>query len=362
VATTSGTYNFSSSATVENVINEAYERIGITPNLTPGYSLESAQRSLNFLLTSWTNNSKGLKLWTVQKYILSLKPGQASYAMPPFTITTLEVQLRQSNRNLGGTPFAKVAGVNNGIAANAFDGNPNTACTQTLPNGDIGYSWATSTYAIQMVGVQSNVTRTYTLVFEYSVDGTTWTQVGAPAAQEFPVGTNIWFAINSAQMGTAFRIRETAGATLDIQELYFNTQLQDTVMSAFSRSEYEAQPNKNQTGRPSSYYLDRQIEPVLNIWPAPINTYNAIAFTATSYIQDIGALLNLPQVPSRYYEPLVTGLAFLLGLKNPKLVDINRLQYLKALYDEAFKIASDEDRERVPLRIYGSYISGWSQS
>lgn len=359
MATTSGTYDFSSSATVENVINEAYERIGITPNLTPGYSLESAQRSLNFLLTSWTNNNKGLKLWTVQKYILSLVTGQASYLMPPFTVSTLEVQLRQSVRNLGGTAASNAGGV----AQNAFDGNPATACTQTAINGNISYNWNTAAYVIQMVGVQSNATLTYTLIFEYSPDGgATWIQVGAPAAQQYPVGTNIWFAINSPQMGNAFRVRENGGGTLNIQELYFNTQLNDTVMSPFSRAEYEAQPNKNQTGRPSSYYLDRQISPVLNVWPAPTNAYTALAFTATSYIQDIGALLNLPQVPSRYYEPLVTGLTFILGLKNPKVVDINKLQYLKALYDEAFKNASDEDRERVPMRIYGSYYSGWSQS
>lgn len=351
---TSGTYAFQN-ITGDKLLIESYERIGVPQANVVGTKIETFVRSANFVLSEWPNDRGGLGLWTVQEAMIGLIPYQNTYSLPIGFIDMLEVALRTSNRNLGGTPASSAGGT----ASNAFDGNSSTACTQTAPNGNISYSWATASYAISMVGVQSNVTTTYTLVFEYSNDGSTWNQVGAPVAQNYIQGQISWFSILIPTQASYFRVRETGGATLNVQELYFNTNVQDTIMSRDSRAEYVATPNKNQTGPPSLYKVNRQIRPIVNIWQTPIAPYNNLFFTYKSQIQDFGTLINTPQIPSRYLEAFVAAVAHKLAIKEN--IDLTKVQYLKALADESFRLAKEEDRERVPLRMYGDYLQGWAQ-
>jgi hypothetical protein len=349
---TSGTYNFGSTIS-EQFIIDAYERCGILPDVITAEQIQSGQRSINLLLSEWIN--KGLNLWTVKQSMLNLIPNQNAYLLPYPTSDVLEATIRTSNRNLGGTAFSSAGG----IAQNAFDNNPATACTQTAPNGYISYNWGTNVqYAINMVGIQSNVTTTYTPVCEYSNDGINWFQVLAIPAQTFTIGINVWFVVPVPTLGQYFRVRETGGATLNIQELYFNTSLQDTVVTRISRAEYISYPLKNQTGRPTSFYVDRQINPVIYLWPTPTPQYNNLFYTRVELMQDIGQMINMADIPQRFYEALVSGLAVKLSIKYMPA----RLEILRQEYEHAFNIAAREDTERVPLRIYGDYQQGWTRT
>jgi len=349
---TSGTYLFTSPQS-EQIITDAYERIGIVPSPITLEQIQTAQRSMNFILSSWVN--KGLNLWTVQEGLLGLQNNQRAYSLPLGVIDWLEAELRQSQRQLGGVPFSSEGGV----ASNAFDYNPNTACTQTGPNGYISYNWSPSQFDIEMVGVQSNVTDIYTLVFEFSNDNITWTQVGAPPAQTYTQGVLTWFAIAVPTNGSYFRVRETGGATLNIQELYFNTAILDIVINRQSRAEYQAQPNKNQTGQPSTFYINRQISPVAYIWPVPYGNFNCIHYTFIQQMQDVGTMINCAQIPTRFLEAFTAKLAHMLSVKQVK--DLAKVQMLGQLAEMEYTIAGQEDRERVPLRVYGDYMQGWSQ-
>ena len=72
----SGSYNFQS-ITAELIIREAYERIGILGDFTTAQQLDSATRSLNFLLSDWSN--RNVNLWTLDTFFIGLKPGVNSY-------------------------------------------------------------------------------------------------------------------------------------------------------------------------------------------------------------------------------------------------------------------------------------------
>ena len=50
----------------------------------------------------------------------------------------------------------------------------------------------------------------------------------------------------------------------------------DLTMDRVSREYYNNIPNKLTTGQPTQYYIDRQITPVLYVWPAPDNNYEVI--------------------------------------------------------------------------------------
>ena len=73
--TTSGTVTFDKTFAVDDLIAEAYERIG--SQVTSGYQLRSARRSLNILFQEWGN--RGLHYWEIGDTNIDLIEGQAEY-------------------------------------------------------------------------------------------------------------------------------------------------------------------------------------------------------------------------------------------------------------------------------------------
>jgi hypothetical protein len=55
------------------------------------------------------------------------------------------------------------------------------------------------------------------------------------------------------------------------------------------------------------------------------------------------------EIPFRFYNALVAGLAYHVALKKPEAAE--RVSMLKDLYDEAFQLAADEDRDRASNRF-----------
>jgi hypothetical protein len=66
-------------------------------------------------------------------------------------------------------------------------------------------------------------------------------------------------------------------------------------------------------------------------------------------VHDSGTGVNTMDVPFRFLPCLVAGLAYYLALKIEGAAD--RLQMLKAQYDEAWEFASTEDREKAAIRF-----------
>ena len=75
--TTSGTTTFDKTFSIDEVIEEAYERIGMQPNA--GFNLKSARRSLNIMFQEWAN--RGLHYWEVANNSITLVNGQSVYTM-----------------------------------------------------------------------------------------------------------------------------------------------------------------------------------------------------------------------------------------------------------------------------------------
>ena len=73
--TTSGTVTFDKTFAVDDIITEAYERIGLQS--VSGYQLKTARKSLNILFQEWGN--RGLHYWEVAEANIDLIEGQAEY-------------------------------------------------------------------------------------------------------------------------------------------------------------------------------------------------------------------------------------------------------------------------------------------
>ena len=73
--TTSGTATFDKTFSIDEIIEEAFERIGL--NSVAGYQMKSARRSLNVLFQEWGN--RGIHYWEIDELDLDLIEGQAEY-------------------------------------------------------------------------------------------------------------------------------------------------------------------------------------------------------------------------------------------------------------------------------------------
>mgnify|MGYP003123542125 FL=1 len=73
--TTSGTVTFDKTFAVDEIIEEAYERLGI--QASSGYQLKTARRSLNILFQEWGN--RGVHYWEVSETDINLVEGQSEY-------------------------------------------------------------------------------------------------------------------------------------------------------------------------------------------------------------------------------------------------------------------------------------------
>ena len=75
--TTSGTYDFEKNFSIDEIIEESFQRMGIQ-NVT-GYQLKTSRRTLDIMFQEWAN--RGLHYWEVQNNDITLVADQAVYTM-----------------------------------------------------------------------------------------------------------------------------------------------------------------------------------------------------------------------------------------------------------------------------------------
>jgi hypothetical protein len=67
-------------------------------------------------------------------------------------------------------------------------------------------------------------------------------------------------------------------------------------------------------------------------------------------IQDSGGGVSTQDIPFRFLNCMVAGLAFYLASKLPEVAP-DRVLFLKSEYEQQFSLAADEDREKAPIRF-----------
>ena len=134
---------------------------------------------------------------------------------------------------------------------------------------------------------------------------------------------------------------------IDVLSLVVRRDNTDFALTRVSRDTFLSIPNKTTQGRPSQFFLDRQITPNLKIWPIPENSTDVIHYDALTRMDDADAQVNTLDMPFRFYPCLAAGLAYYIALKRAP----NRLQLLKAVYEEEFERAMAEDRDRASFNV-----------
>ena len=164
-------------------------------------------------------------------------------------------------------------------------------------------------------------------------------------------GLNLW----TVKQGTITLTQGQAQETLlddvvDLLDVVVRRDGTDFEVERISRGEYATLPNKTTQGRTSQYWLNRQIDPVINLWAVPENSTDQLIYYYVRRIEDADSLVNTTDMPFRFFPCMVAGLAYYIAMKRAP----ERVQLLKTVYEEEFQRAADEDQGRTPLKLQPS--------
>ncbi len=164
-------------------------------------------------------------------------------------------------------------------------------------------------------------------------------------------GLNLW----TVKQGTVTLTQGQAQETLlddvvDLLDVVVRRDGTDFEVERISRGEYATLPNKTTQGRTSQYWLNRQVDPVINLWAVPENSTDQLIYYYVRRIEDADSLVDTTDMPFRFFPCMVAGLAYYMAMKRAP----ERVQLLKTVYEEEFQRAADEDQGRTPLKLQPS--------
>jgi len=296
---TSGSATFNLDLT--EVVEEAYERTG--SELRTGYDMRTARRSLNLLFADWAN--RGINMWTFEQGSITLVPGLPTYPVPLDTVDLLEHVIRTGQ----GTVATQADLTITRISVSTYATIPNKL-QQARPI-QLWFQRLDGSTTAAITTLSSTITATDTTI-------TVASATNLPSAGFILIGTetiyfgyatgNILYNCVRAQNGTT-AAAHTAGDSVYMQNL-----------------------------------------PCVTVWPTPDDSQTyTLVYWRMRRIDDAGNGVNTMDVPFRFLNCLVAGLAYYLALKVPNAMA--RLEVLKAQYDEAWELAATEDRETAALRF-----------
>ncbi len=295
---TSGSVDFN--LDMAEITEEAFERCGL--ELRTGYDSVTARRSLNLLFADWAN--RGLNLWTVEQVTQPVAQLSSTSSITVYPLGTITATVgASSGLSIGET----ITGGTSGVTASVITKPSSTTVTITVPSG-------TFTSGETITGSSSSASTTI-----------------------------------SAHPSLA-----DVQASGDVLEAVIRRSSEDVSISRISRQDYLNIPKKTTQGRPTEFYVNRQITPTITVWPAPENSTDSLIYHRVKKIQDADSGVNTPDIPFRFLPCIVSGLAYQISIKRSP----DRISMLKAIYEEDFQRAAAEDIEHgIPLRLVPSYQS-----
>jgi len=273
---------------VADYIEEAFERCGL--EVRTGYDLKTAKRSLNLMLAEWSN--RGLNQWTIQQTSITMASGIAEYPAGTLTMTVGA----SGSFSVGET----ITGGTSGDTASITSLPSATTMAITIPSG-------TFTATETITGGTSSATTTVSAVVDL---------------------TNVQ-------------------STIDLLSVVVTRSSTDFSLNRISRDDYISIPSKDTTGRSSQFFVDRQVSPILKVWPVPDKNTDIIKFDRLTRMDDADTYINTADLPFRFYPCLAAGLAYYISVKRAP----DRIQFLKAIYEEEFDRAMTEDRDRASFLV-----------
>lgn len=295
---------------VADVVDHSYRRVKIPAQLITGEKLRTATQLLWTMLQSWAN--QGHPVWKIETQRYGLYQGVAQVPADSGTIEFINQNLVTPQR-LTGT-YVSSAG---GDPSLAFDTDLTTAFTQVAPNGQLDVDLGAENL-VECIGLLANASQTGTLTVSASDDAVTYYDALVLTAQPFVDRRWIWKPFVAPLLDAYRYLRFTAsgGLTLNFREIVIGNLLSAIELEPINKDDYFSLPNKAMQSRPVEFWEDKQRDvPVLTLWPTPdfASNFRYIEAQVHQRIQDVGSLTNTLDIPDRFYEAVVWGLAALLA-------------------------------------------------
>ena len=273
---------------VSDFVEEAYERCGL--EIRAGWDSQSARNSINYMLADWAN--RGINNWTVDQVSQTLATGISEIPAGTITITvTASGAFAVAETITGGT---------SGATASVLTKPTSTTMELTVPTGTF-------------------------VVSETITGGTSGATTAVSAAPSLVDTQN----------------------TIDIISAVIRRSSNDITIERIGRSEYLQIPSKTTTGRPTQFFLDKQITPVIKLWQTPDNSTDILIYDRLVRMDDADAAQNDMGVPFRFFPAFAAGLAYYTSIKRAP----ERMTVLKALYEEELVRAMAMDSGRPSMFI-----------
>ena len=339
---------------VQDFIDEGARRSGKLAEELTSEQVTSAKRSLFFLLSNLINI--GIQYWAISKEVIGLNPNQYIYELPLGANDALNVLYRTMDRPSYATTGGYISSGSYQLA-NAFDSDIDTWTTQASPNGYMGINYGDNNpNYIGSIGLMAYVagggSEEWTVAYEWSADGITWSTLDDLGTITVTDKQWIWTDIDPGQNCQYYRIKASGGTTLNIRELYFGNNSREVMMARLNRDDYTNLPNKNFTAnQPYQFWFDRTIpRPKIYLWPAPSTAFVQVTVWYSRQIMDVGDLSGELEVPQRWYEAVLMMLSHRMALSLPQ-IPMERIQYLEKMANDYLTIAEQEERDRSPIYL-----------
>jgi hypothetical protein len=303
------------------VIDNAIRRCKLTAQQITAEHIDIANDQLYLFLSDLAN--QGAPLWCIEKQIYPLYDGVGDITMTDGTVDILNSNFRW---------LQEVSGT-----------NVDTSTTRTV-------TFTTDTF-VANVGVYWTAAAV-PIALERSDDNIVWTtiQTEMPSAS---AGEWTWFDLDSSVAARYFRVRATSG-TLSFSQIYLANTPTEIPLARMNRDDYTNLPNKAfQSNRPLQYWFDRQVNnPIMHMWPVPNEaaTVCQIVVWRQRYIMDVGTMTQDVEVPQRWLEAIVSGLAAKMALELVE-VDASLIPILDQKAAISLNIAQMEERDNSPMMI-----------
>lgn len=308
------------------VIDNAFRRCRLpAQSITP--EMQDYARDALYLLLSEMASVKAPS-WCVERQIYPFYEGQYAIPLDVGTVEVLNANLRTLQELTGATVSLPNSYT---VDFTAEDGGMGTVTT-------VGIKWLAAAV---------------TVTFQVSDDNLTWTTVESSETSA-SAGEWTWTDITPARAYAYFRI--TSADVLSMSEVFLGTLPQEIPMGVLNRDTYVAQSNKVMTSRPLTYWFQRdRINPVMNVWPAPnaAAEHQQLIVWRHRHIMDVGSLRQDIEVPQRWMEAIVAGLAAKMALETPA-VDIQLISLLDQKASGAMAQALAGDNSGAPSFIQPS--------
>jgi len=291
---------------LNNLVEDAFERCG--QELRTGYDLRTARRSLNIMTAEWAN--RGINLWTVEPGQIQMNQNQIMYPLPVDTVDLLDMVTRTSS------------------GLNQQDININRISESTyitIPNKN-----ATGRPIQVWINRQSGQENPTTILLAQTLTATAST---AANPQTIALSSTVGLA--------QFGFIKIGAETIQYGGVSGNT------ITGCIRAVNNTTLDTHAIG--DKIYV--QNLPTVNVWPAPDQSnFYTFVYYRLRRIQDAGNGVTVEDIPFRFIPCMVAGLAYYLSMKLPMVMP-DRIQMLKADYEQQFQLAADEDREKASVRF-----------